>query len=72
MASTSAVRLWRACKEAGRSWPVLDDDEVIDFQIMEAVALKVNREDKKEAQKRKGEEFKHDEEGLEKLRQIAG
>jgi hypothetical protein len=43
--------MWRVCKEAGRSWPVIcPEDDVIDYMIMEAVYLKVNREDR-EAQK---------------------
>lgn len=34
------------CKEAGRPWPIVcKDDDVIDFMIMEAVAVKVHHED---------------------------
>ena len=39
--------MWRVCKSAGRSWPVLSDDPVIDYMVMEAVFLKVQKEDEK-------------------------
>jgi len=37
--------MWRVCREAGRPWPILDDDPVVDYMVMEAVALRVQRED---------------------------
>lgn len=38
-------------REAGRPWPVIcEDDEVIDYMVMEAVLLKLHKEDK-EAEK---------------------
>jgi hypothetical protein len=37
--------MWRTISKANRPWPVLDDDPVIDYMIMEAVAVKVSRED---------------------------
>lgn len=40
--------MWRVCKEAGRPWPVLCDDDVIDYMVMEAVALKVRKEEEKD------------------------
>ena len=43
--------MWRVCKEAGRPWPVIcPDDSVLDYMVMEAVALKVRKQDK-EAEK---------------------
>jgi hypothetical protein len=39
--------MWRVCKEAGRPWPRLSDDDVIDYMVMEAVCLRVAREDEK-------------------------
>lgn len=43
--------MWRVCKSAGRPWPVIvPDDEVLDYMVMEAVALKVDKQDR-EAQK---------------------
>lgn len=41
--------MWRVCKAAGRPWPKLSDDDVIDYMVMEAVALKINREDERAA-----------------------
>lgn len=72
MDSTSAVRLWRVCKEAGRPWPVIDSDDVIDFMIMEAVALRIDRIEKERAKEKQAKEFKKDKAGLDKLREIAG
>lgn len=43
--------MWRVCKEAGRPWPVLSDDDVVDYMVMEAVALKANK-DEAEAEQR--------------------
>lgn len=37
--------MWRVLRQAGRPWPVLSDDPVVDFQIMEAVAYKTAQED---------------------------
>lgn len=40
--------MWRVNKAAGRPWPVLiPDDDVLDYMVMEAVAIKVQREDSK-------------------------
>ncbi len=65
--------MWRVCKSAGRPWPVLaPGDDVLDYMIMEAVALKVNKQDtdaQEEAERqRKIKEFKQQEkERLKKL-----
>lgn len=37
--------MWWACKDAGRPWPTLSDDDVIDYMVMEAVALKVRKQE---------------------------
>lgn len=66
------MRLWTVCKEAGRGWPELDTDDVIDFMVMEAVAVKVAKEREKAEQNKKADEFKHDKAGLDRLRDIAG
>lgn len=58
MASESSTRLWRVYKESGRPWPVICEDDVIDYMIMEAVLLKVRKEDKAAADKAKREEWK--------------
>lgn len=49
-----------------------EDDDVIDFLIMEAVAVKVMKEDEKQEKARERERFKKDPEGLERLRSMAG
>lgn len=50
MASPTSTRMWRAYQAAGRPWPKLDDDEVIDYMILEAVAVKAKQEER-EAEK---------------------
>ena len=43
--------MWRVHKESGRPWPtIVPEDDVLDYMVMEAVALKVQKEDR-EAQK---------------------
>lgn len=50
--------MWRVCKEAGRSWPVIcDDDDVVDYMIMEAVALKVAQADEQAREEAKRKEL---------------
>lgn len=41
--------MWRVCREAGRPWPILSDDPVIDYMVMEAVCLKVREQERAEA-----------------------
>jgi hypothetical protein len=56
VASESSIRLWRVHREAGRPWPVVcAEDDVIDYMVMEAVAIRVRRrdeQDQKEAEKK--------------------
>jgi hypothetical protein len=70
VAGTTGTRLWRIHKAAGRPWPELCEDDVIDFMIMEAIALKAAKEDKDAEKSRQVEEFKKDKQGLDHLRQI--
>lgn len=42
--------MWQVYKDGGRPWPVLDEDDVIDYMVMEAVAIKV-RDEERRAQK---------------------
>lgn len=54
MESTTSTRLWRTCKAANRPFPTLSQDDVTDYLITEAVALKVarlDREAQEQAQK---------------------
>lgn len=60
MASTTSTRLWQVHKAAGRPWPVLDEDPVIDFKIMEAIAVKINVEEEKAHKKAERDNWKKD------------
>lgn len=64
--------MWRVYRDAGRPWPVICDDDVIDYMVMEAVAIKVRREDEqlqKEAEEaRERNKFKKDRSSLDKFR----
>jgi hypothetical protein len=53
--SSVSERLWVVCKEANRPFPQLSEDPVVDFCIMEAIAMKVAKQtdEKREADERK-------------------
>lgn len=73
MASESSIRLWRVHKEAGRPWPVIcADDDVIDYMVMEAVAIRVGKrdaEDRKKAEEQEArKKFKNDTGALDQFR----
>jgi len=46
VASTTSTRIWRTCKAANRPFPTLVEDDVLDYMIVEAVGIKVAREDR--------------------------
>ena len=50
--------MWRVHKEAGRPWPVLSEDPVVDYMVMEAVAIRVREEDRAAEKQRQIEEWK--------------
>jgi hypothetical protein len=52
--------MWRTFRAAGRPWPVLSDDPVTDYMIMETVSLRVAAEDAKAAEDQKKEQWKED------------
>ena len=58
MDSTASTRVWRITKECGRPFPKVCDDDVIDYMVMEAVTLKVKREDQEAAKQRERDEWK--------------
>lgn len=60
--------MWRAYKAAGRPWPVISPDPVTDYMLMEAVALKVRKEDDEARKKQERETFKKDTSKLDKYR----
>lgn len=52
------MRIWRATKASNRPWPVLDEDPVIDFQILEAVAVRAAKEEDDARKRAEREEWK--------------
>jgi hypothetical protein len=66
------MRIWTTCKEAGRPFPVLDEDDVIDFQIAEAVVVKVAKEREEQQKKQERKEWRKDQEGIDRLKEITG
>lgn len=63
--------MWRVCKQAGRPWPTLSSDDVVDYAIMESIALKVAKEDVNAQKTAEREDWKKDTEGLARLKQHA-
>lgn len=57
MESSASTRLLRACKEGGRPLPQFSPDDVVDFQVVEAITLKAAEEQRKanEAEKAKAQ-----------------
>lgn len=69
MASENSIRLWRVHKEAGRPWPVIcPEDDVIDYMVMEAVAIRVSKEEAKAEKARKMKEWQSDKSSLDQFR----
>lgn len=64
--------MWKVYQEAGRPWPVLCEDEVIDYQIMEAIFIKSRKEDHEMEKKAERDNWKKDGGGLDHLRNLAG
>lgn len=58
MASSAATRIWRVCKESGRPFPRLSEDDVIDYMIVEAVILKAGQEEQEMAKQQSISEWK--------------
>jgi hypothetical protein len=64
--SDSAQRIWRVCKEAGREVPKFSEDDVIDYMVLEAVALKVWKQQEEASKKKEKSDWKNDKEALKK------
>ena len=60
--------MWRVCREAGRPWPVLSDDDVIDYMVMEAVALRAKKQEENERKAAERERWKQEQQ--ERLKQM--
>ena len=52
------MTIWRVCKEAGRPWPVMSDDDYIDWCIMEAVQARVQHAEVEAAKARERAEWR--------------
>jgi hypothetical protein len=75
VASSTSTRLWRIHKAAGRPFPQLVEDDVLDYLITEAVYLRVSHQDeefRKEAEASAERERFKKEEGPAKLNQFRG
>lgn len=64
--------MWRVLQAANRPWPVLSEDSLIDYMVMEAVYLKVQREDRDAEKKAERRNWKKDKTGYDHLREVAG
>lgn len=51
-------RIWRTSKAAGRPFPRVSDDDVLDYLVAEAVAVKVAREDEEATNKEEQKKWK--------------
>lgn len=73
MASSISTRLWSVFRDAGRPFPRLTDDDVLDFVIVEAIRAKVGEEMRKADNEKQGEDFRGSHKGLtiEQLQQEA-
>ena len=60
--------MWRTYKAANRPWPVLDKDDVIDYMVMEAVSMKIRKEDNEAEKQQERKSFKKDHSKLAKYR----
>lgn len=60
--------MWRVYRAANRPWPVLSADPVIDYMVMEAVAIKAKHEEDHAEQQKARKDFKSDFSSLDQYR----
>jgi hypothetical protein len=60
------MRTWRVHKEAGRPYPKVSDDDVIDYLVVEALALKAGKERQEAEEAAKKQDWKNQTEDLRK------
>lgn len=60
--------MWRTYRAANRPWPRISDDDVNDYMVMEAVAMKARQEDAEAQQAQERKNFKQDRSKLDKYR----
>lgn len=70
MSAPDTVRMWRTYKEAGRPIPRFSDDDYVDYCVIEAISLKVLKEEAKERKAQEREAWKKQEK--ERLAQAHG
>jgi hypothetical protein len=56
--------MWHTLRAAGRPWPKLDPDPVIDYMIMEAIHIKIGREQQEAEKAAKLEAWRSDRDHL--------
>lgn len=65
--SDLSMRMWRAYKQAGKPFPKLDSDDVVDYLIMEALATKSAKEDTEARRQAEIETWRKDHTALENI-----
>jgi hypothetical protein len=60
--------MWRVFKEAGRPMPQFSEDDVIDYMVLEAVAIRVAEETAEAQKKVKRREWRKDTSALDSMR----
>ena len=63
--------MWRIYKAAGKEFPDFCEDDVVNYMILEAVALKAAKEDRAAEREKEVADWKEDKGGLDKLREAA-
>lgn len=63
--------MWRVFKAAGKPFPDLCEDDVINYMILESVALKAAKEEKDAEKTTEQNQWKKDKGGLDELRDKA-
>ncbi len=63
--------MWRVSKEAGRPFPRVSDDDVIDFMVTEAVAVKIATLAEVEQDNKKRKDWRSDRQTLKEAARAA-
>ena len=60
----TSLRVWRVCKETGREFPRLTDDDALDFMIVEALAMKAQVLEQEQQEQMNRKDFRGSHKGL--------